>query len=250
MTMSLLGRVRSDLFFRLARAQGLAPADGRVVTGPFSGMLYERKRPYYPLLLGTYESELNDTWEELCRTPFDTVVDVGGAEGYYVVGMARRMAKTKTIAFELEPRLRKLATELAEANGVADRVEVLGLCDAPAFARCVENGARTLVIMDVEGAEAILLDPFVAPHLKTATILVELHDAFYPEMGTLIRSRFAQTHSILEVWSRDRTPADFPLPLAPWKRRLFGGLLRFMMWERRGVKMRWFYLKPDLPSAA
>ena len=71
-----------------------------------------------------------------------------------------------------------------------------------------------------------------------------------PHVNSVTKSVLESPRSRPSAWSRDRTPADFPLPLAPWKRRLFGGLLRFMMWERRGVKMRWFYLKPDVPSAA
>jgi hypothetical protein len=207
-------------------------------------MEYPREPPYYPYLLGTYELELNGVWEELCRRPFETILDIGAAHGYYAVGLLLRMPARKAIAFELDSELQRVVSDLANANGVAGRVTLRGLCDAPALASSLENAGAALVIMDVEGAEATLLDPFVAPGLRNATIVVEVHDFVYGGMGDLIVGRFAATHTIAEIWSRERTVEDFPLDLPPWKRVLLRPLLLYMMWERRGRKMRWLYLTP------
>lgn len=227
-------------------------AQGRVVAGPFVGMRYARDaggRVGYSYLLGTHECELRDIWEELCQTPFNTMINVGAAEGYYVIGFARRVADCKAIAFEMDPKAQQVFRELAAMNGVAERIELHGLCDAPGLVRSLENSGRTLVVMDVEGAEAILLDPLVAPRLREATVLVEVHDFVYRGMGDLLRARFAATHDIVEVWSRARTLADFPLPLPAWKMQLLRRSLLQIISERRCEKMRWFYLKPKTPGA-
>jgi hypothetical protein len=239
-----LKHFRSTAFRKLAPAQGLAPTESRVAGGPFAGMAYPRDPPYYPYLLGTYELELNGVWEELCRKRFESILDIGAAHGYYAIGLLRRMPECKAIAFEMDPELQHVVRDLANANGVAGRLELRGLCDAPALASGLEGAGPALVIMDVEGAEATLLDPFVAPGLRDATIVVEVHDFVYDGMGELIVKRFAATHTIAEIWSRDRAVEDFPLHLPPWKRVLLRRLLLYMMWERRGRKMRWLYLRP------
>lgn len=222
-------------------------AKGRVVSGPFAGMQYVREaggRVNYPYLLGTHECELHDIWEELCRTPFNTLVNVGAAEGYYAIGFARRVADCKAIAFEMDPNAQRVLTQLATLNGTADRIQLLGLCDAPRLARSLENSGRTLVVMDVEGAEATLLDPLTTPRLQEATILVEVHDFVCRGMGDSLRKRFTGTHDIVEVWSRERAVADFPLALPAWKLKLLQRSLLKIMNERRCERMRWFYLKP------
>jgi predicted RNA methylase len=229
----------------IVRRMIVRAAGGRVVSGPFQGMGYALAgHEFLPYLLGTYECELHEVVEQICRVPFDTIVNIGAAGGYYAVGLARRIPGCRVVAFEIDPEARQLAADLASDNGVADRIEWHGLCDASGLVQALSRGGRTLVVMDVEGAEAILLDPFLAPALRQAQVLLEVHDVAYREMGTLIAGRFAGTHNRLEVWSRPRTAADFPLPLKAWKRKLLAYRLRRAMNERRCETMRWFYLTP------
>lgn len=232
-----------------AHARGLIrrKAQGCVLSGPFAGMRYAMptgERVGYPYLIGSHECELSPIVEQLCRTPLDTVVNVGAAEGYFAVGFARRNSTCKVLAFEMDPQVQQRTIEMARINAVHDRVRVLGLCDAPALAQSLADSGSTLVVMDIEGTEAVLLDPFVVPRLKEAHILVELHDFVYRGMGDLIRQRFAPTHDITEIWSRDRIPADFPPVLSAWQTRLLQRSLLRIMHEGRCGKMRWFYLRP------
>src|SRR5687768_17261507 len=62
-----------------------------VLTGPFAGMKY----PYasngsavFPKLLGTYESEISELFRYERLKRYRTFIDIGCAEGYYLVGVA------------------------------------------------------------------------------------------------------------------------------------------------------------------
>ncbi len=78
-------------------AARIASRHGWVVQGgPFAGMAYLHRSldgPLPPRLLGCYEAELHGALERILGTRYDTVVDIGCAEGYYAVGLALKMPR-------------------------------------------------------------------------------------------------------------------------------------------------------------
>src|SRR4051812_47368421 len=61
-----------------------------VASGPFRGMRYTAcAAGVAPKVLGTYERELHDWIVGLSSRGYECVVNVGCAEGYYAVGLAR-----------------------------------------------------------------------------------------------------------------------------------------------------------------
>ncbi len=151
--------------YRRLVSQITAKAGWQVQTGPFAGMRYveeARSSALLPKLLGTYEDELHPALETFLAMSYPVAIDIGCAEGYYAVGLARRLPGAIVHAYDLEPRARSLCTELAKRNGVADRVliherftpdELLAL---PA--------ERLLVICDVDGYEIELFKPETAKY--------------------------------------------------------------------------------------
>jgi hypothetical protein len=220
----------------------------RVQSGPFRGLRYVNESicsTLAPKLLGTYERELVSWIEALLREPFDLVVNVGAAEGYYAVGFARR-GHAPVIAFETETAGRELIAQLAARNGVSGRVEIAGSCDPAGLNARLAAAGRPLVIMDVEGYEAALLDPGAVPELRRAVILVELHEDAEPVAG-ILDARFRRSHEVTECRAQPRVWSDLP-----WPARL-GGLLapaRFVaaMDEHRPTGMRWWLLRPRRAS--
>jgi len=92
-----------------------------VAAGPFTGLRYIKGAvgsAYIPKLLGIYERELNGCVEKACALNFPLIVDVGAAEGYYAVGLARRNPKARVIAFEMEEKGRAKLAEMAQLNGI------------------------------------------------------------------------------------------------------------------------------------
>src|SRR4051794_40351820 len=65
----------------------------QVQTGPFAGLEFARASAegcHVPKLLGCYERELHGLVEAAVADGYDDIVNIGCAEGYYAVGLARR----------------------------------------------------------------------------------------------------------------------------------------------------------------
>jgi len=98
--------------------------------------------------------------------------------------------------------------------------------------------------MDAEGAESLLLDPFVISALSEVHILVELHDFIFRQIGDVITTRFQESHRITQILSEPRTVADFPVPVSSLRAALLKKYLLRSISEDRPGRMRWFYLEP------
>jgi len=57
---------------------------------------------FLPKLVGSYEAELHGVIEELIGRDYRTIIDIGSAEGYYVVGLARRCPAARIYAFDMD----------------------------------------------------------------------------------------------------------------------------------------------------
>ena len=73
------------------------------------------------------------------------------------MGFARAVSGLISLAFDTDVNAQNSCRQLAERNGVADRVTIGGLFSPNDFAK-YENEAA-LVFCDIEGAEEELLDP-------------------------------------------------------------------------------------------
>jgi hypothetical protein len=91
------------LIMRLERERGQLGASQRfckengliVRDGPFAGMIYPEStvkvRNLIPKMIASYEDELTPWIEEAVAKNYPTIVNVGSADGYYAVGLARRL---------------------------------------------------------------------------------------------------------------------------------------------------------------
>jgi hypothetical protein len=224
----------------------------RVRGGPFAGLCYVGDSPnpqIAPFLLGLNEMEIWPFVERVQRGGHDVFVDIGAAEGYYVAGMARFSSIPKVISYEGDRFGRILTRHMCRKNGVADRVDVRGLCSPEVLSATLAPFLRPALLMDVEGYEEVLADPATNPHLARTTMIIELHEHEKP-MGDILRARFAGTHAIEEAWTRPRTLADLPDSL--WPASLFFSRERLLALgtEHRGAPMRWWLLTPKQPASA
>src|SRR5262245_23148239 len=86
-----------------------------VASGPFQGMRYLRfshASAYIPKLLGIYERELAPCIKRAVEQRPRLVVDLGAAEGYYAIGMARRLPCAQVLAFETVAESRDAVREM------------------------------------------------------------------------------------------------------------------------------------------
>jgi hypothetical protein len=216
-----------------------------VLAGPFAGMRYPRRRGdivHAAKLVGSYERELHDSLEALIARQPALVVNVGSGDGYYAVGLARRLPGTRVVAVDPDPLAQRAARATASLNGVGaqvrDAVRVSaselgsllaaaaepvagpaagsvegpapGSVAGPAAGAGLSAPPHALCVADCEGFEDDLLDPARAPALRCADLIVETHDFARPGVTARLASRFAATHRVvgLEVMVRDAT--DYP----------------------------------------
>jgi FkbM family methyltransferase len=258
----------------------------RVAKGPFAGMrciVGSVGSAYIPKLLGIYERELNGCVEKACALNFPLIVDIGAAEGYYAVGLARRNPKARVVAFEMAEKGRAALREMAGLNGVevieetsevgclrsepsrergseirnlilgakfrtpsaALFLDLHGKCEFENLQAALASADRSLVVCDVEGHEEFLLVPEKIPALARAHLLVEMHDCFRPGLTELITERFAPTHYVERILQEPRTRADLPY------RTLGTALLpgRYLDWavsEWRPMRMSWLWMRPKI----
>ena len=190
----------------------------RILSGPFEGMGYvpiAAGSPWMPKLLGTYESELHPTLAKLSRQPCDVLVDIGSAEGYYAVGLAKTLGVPKVYGFDTDPSAREMLLKNAALNGMSDRVEARGFCRPEDLEAILRDAAHPLVISDCEGGEIEVMDPVAAPELKRCRLVIEVHDYYGgTAIGTKVRERFTASHEIEAIPIKPRTADEFPTAVA------------------------------------
>jgi hypothetical protein len=174
---------------------------------------------------------------------YDQVINIGAGEGYYAVGLARRIPGARVIAFESHERSRELCAVLARLNGVESKVEVRGLCDRESLNAKLDpdSKTRTIIICDCEGAELDLLQPDLIPGLRLADLLVELHDFVQPDISRIVRARFAPTHRLEIVESTKRDPNAYPMLAG-----LPASDREFLISEHRLHQMKWLFATSEV----
>jgi hypothetical protein len=211
-----------------------------LLRGP--GLEYPDMVAYHPnRVLGTYEMQLNEIVEkEVARRP-ELIIDVGGADGYYICGMLYRLANSRVIAFEAIEEERKKALDLAELNGLESRLEMHGYCDIENLKLALSGSHGSFLIVDIEGGEKALLDPVRVPDLLHTHILCEVYEYFDGEIPTVLRRRFESTHSIEVIGHFDKERCNLPFALSTVEQLFFKKYYDIALGEGRGY-MEWFYM--------
>ncbi|MDB6075048.1 MAG: hypothetical protein JWO89_2688 [Verrucomicrobiaceae bacterium] len=214
-----------------------------VQRGPLAGLKYLPPERYascrFEKIIGAYEHEIYPWLTELAATrQYTTVLNVGAAEGFFTAGLARLFPKAKVLSYESTEEGRDYCGELIKLNEVADRVEIHGTCTLEEFA-AVNPNSPTLLMMDIDLGERLLLDLDKVPWLRHADVLVETHDCLKEGTTRLIIDRFAHSHNIRQVTSAGLPYANYPI-LRPL---LFEDIQAMVGDDRRGLQ-DWLLMQP------
>ena len=224
----LLAKWRSQILANTLRSR-----EGHVIGhGPFAGMIYDTAASeggYIPRRLGIYEASLAPVIESIVARAYPLIADIGAAEGYYAIGLARRLPQSRIVAADSNPAAQALCSALAVANGVTN-IEVRGTLDHEGL----DALAPDLVICDIEGGEDALLDLAACPALARADILVEVHEAMVPGLT----ARFGPSHRVTRI---DRTLDPDALPV--WSETLSDLDRLLMLWEWRAGPTPWLWMQ-------
>ena len=213
-----------------------------VMQGPLAGLDFlphSAEGCHIAKLLGCYEQPLQEHIEKAITSNYQTILNIGCAEGYYAVGMARRMLDTLILAFDLNPKAQEICRTLAEKNGVSDRIKVGALFKPENFAEYTNQ--NTLVLCDIEGAEKELLNPKIAPALNNMDLIVESHECLIPGITQELINRFSGSHHIEVIQDNgQRFLSDAPL----WFNNLAHLDQLLATWEWRSGATPWLVMKP------
>jgi len=217
-----------------------------VMQGPLAGMDFlpqSAEGCHIAKLLGCYEQPLQPFIEEAIASTYPCILNIGCAEGYYAVGMARRMPSTQVLAFDLNPKAQEVCAALAQKNAVSDRVKVGALFKPEDFE--AYRNQKVLVLCDIEGAEQDLLNPEVAPALKGMDLIVESHECLIPGITQTLINRFKDSHQITLVQDNgQRQLKDSP----PWFNNLAHLDQLLATWEWRSGATPWLVMRATAPN--
>ena len=214
--------------------------------GIFAGMQYPELKSYgsslFPKLLGSYEKELNPVIEAICKESYSTIVNIGCGEGYYSVGLAMRIPKAIVYAFDTNKEAISLCKQMAELNGVEDRVITGLFCNAKTLMSIPFSG-RSLIFSDCEGYEKELFSEEIINALSMHDFLIEIHDFIDISISSIIQQHFNRTHKIEIIQSVDdiKKAQTYHYPEIESYNRV---TRRILLGEYRPAIMEWFFLKP------
>jgi hypothetical protein len=235
----------ADLALQLANL-----AQWQVLSGPFAGMVLSEAASWgdgdlAPKLLGCYEAELHSSIEQLVARQPDLVINVGCAEGYYAIGLARLLPQARIYAFDIDEAAQQCCAQAAVRNGVDDRVTVGGFCDPARLIELAASAERVFILLDCEGGERQLLTPASAPHLAHCDILVECHDFLDRSITPNLTALLASDHDIAQIREGARDPAQHSVL------GTLGSLERWLLvCEFRPEVMHWLICKSKSRSHA
>jgi len=203
--------------------------------GPFAGMAFVdsgSEGAHVAKLLGCYEQELHGCIEAVIATGYGAVVNIGCADGYYALGLARRLPEARVHAFDIDPVGRGICAELAARNGDAGRVTVGERFTPAMFAEFA--GQKAFVMMDIEGAELELLGEAPRASLAGFDFIIECHDLPGTPVSAKLAGLLEQTHLTATIANAMR-PVELPAFL-----REVGHLDQLLaVWEWRQSPTPW-----------
>jgi len=177
-----------------------------VLNGPFKGLRYSKHEAFgsakFPKILGSYEQELHPVIKRFSENDYTEILDVGCAEGYYVVGMALNHITTRVYAYDISLKARQLCFELAKLNHVENQVIIQGEFTPEALAEFNFTG-KSLILCDCEGFEKTLFNTENLDNLRYTDIIIETHDLRDIEISSYLKDLFKDTHDIESIYSVD-----------------------------------------------
>ena len=221
--------------------------NGRVQYGPLAGFKLEQDSWWCgnekrPMLFGLYEQEILASLSSIPKN-YTHFIDFGAADGYYGVGVVAAGMFKRSTCFEISPIGRKVIRESAKTNGVEQSVRILGKAEQD-FYEEIEPALlnRSVLFLDVEGAEFDLLDSTALSIFKNSIIIVELHPWLVPDGEAKLerlKETVSSTHRISEITMGSRDPTKYAelAVLADDDRCLICS-------EGRGRLMSWWRLDP------
>ena len=223
--------------------------DQTVLNGPFKGLNYPSlettRNVLWPKLLGSYALELAPTIEAWKDCNFDTIIDVGCAEGYFAVGLALRWKCANVYAYDTNPAARDLCRKMTLANCLEDRISVRECFKSEQFAYLTTD-KNILFFCDVDGAECEVVSDFLQiKAVKSAFLIIETHDFEGIDRTQKVLDILQPTHVTKVIQGID----DYRRPLVYEFKELKGlsfDIKKSLLAEHRPHSQNWIIAEPKI----
>ncbi len=146
------------------------------------------------MFLGVFEPQVHELLAQVKQKKYQAVVNIGSAEGYYAVLMAKLWPQATVQAYDIKPEMQQRTLALAKLNKADSHMEISGLFhfqDPAAY-----PNKPSLFLIDIEGCEREMLD---VPHLfKQHDMILEMHEGFISDIDLVdqFTETFGNTHQI------------------------------------------------------
>ncbi len=235
-----------NFLFRSCKYIVLRRLNGTIASGLFKGMHFttsDLSSTPMPKILGTYEKEIQEVLEKWNHENFNRFINIGGAEGFYAIGIAKQFNVEEVIVYEMLKEGQAMIRMIGEQNHLLSGVRIYSKCEEHDLYEVCDEHANDLVLIDVEGAEIELLSSRVVGKLRNSTVVVEAHDFKVTDCTNIVRTMFSSTHVTKITSSKVRMKKDFPLSYPLPK-----AIKLAMMDERRPEIMNWIIASPRKPT--
>lgn len=163
------------------------------------------------MILGLYEQEI---LEALASKPakYDTLIDLGAADGYYGVGALLNDLFAKSYCYEITQNGRDTIQKNADLNGLTNRVVIRGEATKSFYEDIPEEErAKSILLIDIEGGEFDVVDSDTFAAFRHSIILIEVHDWLADAEAKVLKMRddSAATHTITPLRTGARDLSQF-----------------------------------------
>jgi hypothetical protein len=220
--------------------------DFTILNGPFQGIKYPSiditELTLAPKITGSYEMHLTPLINDIMKTPYQNIIDIGCAEGYYAVGFAKKLPQSTVHCYDINKYDLEFCKKMADLNSVHN-LTYNNFCSPETLVN-FNYGKRSLIFCDCEGYELELFNEEVIKALKNTDILIEMHDVFNPVISGTLLERFKSTHDIKVI---NNSSVDYSR--LQGMNHLSNSERAFAVYEHRGglyqnIFMEWAFFTP------
>tara|TARA_S200000501_G_scaffold364459_1_gene396687 strand:+ start:72 stop:887 length:816 start_codon:yes stop_codon:yes gene_type:complete len=179
--------------------------NNKVAGGPFKGLIIDDShRRKLNILLGNFESDVQAILFEKAKSGFHrTFINIGGADGFYALGLLKTGFFSNVIVYETIKKYRDNIIRNEKNNNLTG-LQVFGHCDQEELNLIIKKHKNPLILCDIEGGEFELFSKDIISQLSKSTLIIEIHLFNDSDVNKYkeLKNQFANTHLIREIDQR------------------------------------------------
>lgn len=192
-------------------------------------------------LLGIYEQDILEFLKKT-KGSYKFLVDIGAADGYYVVGSLFAKIVDRAYGFEINEKSRNIMTNNAKINNVIDLVHIDSEATLEKITSILNKEGENsgIFIIDIEGEEFKLLTNNFLEICKNSTLIIEIHewDSLSNKYEEIIK-KCDTIFNINYLYNRTKTIPDLPII-----NEINDNFRWLLCSEGRPQQMKWLVLTP------